>query len=63
MTGIKLLLTDYKEVAATMVTVAKEVSNISFKTDHGYVTFTGVCHEPGQDRNLVSVSQLARKGF
>jgi len=48
MTGIKSLLKGYKEVATTTVTVAngdilpaKGVGNISFKTKHGYVTFTG----------------------
>jgi hypothetical protein len=49
MTGIKSLLKDYKEVGITTVTVAngdilpaKRVKNIFFKTEHGYVTFTGV---------------------
>jgi hypothetical protein len=49
MTGIKSLLKDYKRVATTTVTVAngdvlpaKEVGNVSFKTENGYVTFTGV---------------------
>jgi len=70
MTGIKSLLKDYKEVAMTTVTVAngdilpaKGVGNISFKTEHGYVTFTGVLHVPGLDRNLISVPQLTSKGL
>ena len=37
---------------------AKGVGKISFKTEHGYVTFTGVLHVPGLDRNLISVPQL-----
>jgi len=54
----------------TTVTVAKGdiwpaegVGNISFKTEHGYVTFTGVLHVPGLDRNLISVPQLTSKGL
>ena len=70
MTGIKSLLKDYKEVGMTTVTVAngeifpaQGVGNISFKTEHGYVTFTGVLHVPGPDRNLISVPQLTSKGL
>ena len=69
MTGMKSLLKDYK-VATTTVTVsngdilsAKRVGNISFKTEHGYVTFRGVLHVPGLDRNLISVPQLTSKGI
>jgi hypothetical protein len=68
MTGIKSLLKDYNEVAMTTVTVAngailpaKGVGNISFQTEHGYVTFTGILHVPGLDRNLISVPQLTSK--
>jgi len=70
MTGIKSLLKDYNEVATTSVTAAngeilpaKGVGNISFKTEHGYVTFTGVLHVPELDRNLISVLQLTSKGL
>ena len=42
---------------------AKGVGNISFKTEHGYVTFTGVLHVPGLDRNLISVPQVTSKGL
>jgi hypothetical protein len=70
MTGTKSLLKDYKKVTTTTVTVAngdilpaKGVGNISFKTEHGYVTFTGVLHVPGLDRNLISVPQLTSKGL
>jgi hypothetical protein len=70
MTGIKSLLKDHKEVGMTTVTVAngdilpaKGVRNISFKTEHGHVTFTGALHVPGLDRNLISVPQLTSKGL
>jgi len=70
MTGIKSLLKDYKEVAMTTVTVAngsilpaKGVRNISFKTKHGYVTFTNASHVPRLDRNLISVPQLTSEGL
>jgi hypothetical protein len=70
MTGIKSLLKDYKEVAMTTVTVAngdilpaKNVGNISFKTEHGYVTFTGVLHVRGLDRSVISVPQLTSKSL
>ena len=42
---------------------AKGVGNISFKTEHGYVTFTGVLHVTELDRNLISVPQLISKGL
>jgi len=68
MTRIKSLLEDYREVATTTVTVgngdillAKGVVNISFKTEHGYVTFTGVLHGTGLGRSLISVPQLTSK--
>jgi len=70
MTGIKSLLKDYKEVATTTATVAngnilpaKGVGNISFKTEHGYVTFTGLFHVPGLDRNFISAPRLTSKGL
>jgi len=70
LTGIKSLLKDYKEVATTTVTLengdilsAKGVGNISFKTEHGYVTFTGALHVPGLDRNLISIPELTSKGL
>ena len=70
MTGIKSLLKDHKEVATTSVTVtngdilpAKRVGNVSFKSQNGNVTFTGVLHVPGLDRNLISVPQLTSKGI
>ena len=69
MTGIKSLLKDYKEVGMTTVTVAngdilpaKGVGNISFKSEHGYVTFTGVLHVPGLDRNIISVRDHWKTG-
>jgi len=70
MTRIKSSLKDYKEVATTTVIVANGdilpatgVGNISFKTEHGYVTFTGVLQVPELDRNLISVPQLISKGL
>jgi len=69
-TGIKSLLKDYKEVAMTTVTVsngdilpAKGVGNIFSKTEHDYVSFTGVSHVPELDRNLISVPQLTSRGL
>ena len=53
MTGMKSLLKDYKEVTTTTRTVAngdvlrvEVVENIYFKTEHGYVTCTGVLRVP-----------------
>jgi hypothetical protein len=70
MTGIKSLLKDYKEDAMTTVTLAngdilpaKGVGNISFKTEHGYVTFTGVLLVPGLDRNHILVPELTSKSL
>jgi len=42
---------------------AKGVGNISVKTEHIYVTFTGVLPVPGLDRNLISVPRLTSKGL
>ena len=42
---------------------AKGVGNISVKTEHIYVTFTGVLPVPGLDRNLISVPPLTSKGL
>jgi hypothetical protein len=47
MTGIKSFLKYYKELQP-----AQEGRNISFQTDHGDVTCTGVLHVPGLDRIL-----------
>jgi hypothetical protein len=61
MTRINSLLKDYREVAAIAVLVAKEifhlqkgVGNIFFKTEHSYITFTGVLYVPGLDQNLIN---------
>jgi hypothetical protein len=48
-------------IANEDVLPAEGVGNISFKTERGYVTFTGVSHAPGLDRNLISVPQLTSK--
>jgi hypothetical protein len=50
-------------VANGDVLPAKSFGNVSFKTEQGYFTFTGVLHIPGLDRNIISVPQLTSKGL
>jgi len=64
------LLKDYKELGTTTLTVAngvilpaKAAINVFFKTQHVYVTCTGVLHLLGLDRNLISTPQLTSKGL
>ena len=40
---------------------AKGVANISFKTENGYDTLTGVLHVSGLDRKLILVPHLPQR--